>query len=221
MAHRDEFLALQARLEAAERELDEAKSEHELLRAAHAQKTREVEQLRRELAALREGRDKQGGDVAAERAFGLAAAAIGATALMVAMGVVASAREAMPPVAAPPADPVPAAIAGVHFGRVVSGGTPELMAEGETCSVEVTPVRAGPFDCRVEVRCGDRTIYGATADTGFVRCGGRAIVRDVHFSARDGDPAMELDLTARRVVVEEQLGLGTQRVEIELSPLFD
>src|SRR5690606_12057028 len=52
MTHRDELLSLQARVEAQQRELDDAKSEIALLRAAHAQKTREAEMLRRELDEL-------------------------------------------------------------------------------------------------------------------------------------------------------------------------
>ena len=40
-------------------------------------------------------------------------------------------------------------------------------------------------------------------------------------TARDGDPAMTLDLARGRIVVEERVGLGTQRVEIALDPVVD
>lgn len=220
MTHRDELSALQARLEARERELDEARAEIELLRAAHAQKTRQIEQLRRELADLRGGHAPLEDELPTRGTFGLPVMAIGGTALIVAITLMASARDALPPTAMPTAEIAPAMV-GVHFGRVVSGGTPEVVPVGETCSVTVEPVHTGPFDCRIEVRCGDRILYGATPETGFARCGGKTIVRDTGFSTRDGDPSLELDFTARRVTIEEQLGLGTQRVEIELPPLFD
>jgi hypothetical protein len=237
MTHRDEWLALQARVEAQAREIDEARSEIALLRAAHAQKTREAEQLRRELRASqpelgerdptqddREGRSPfersdhgEPPEGAVRRAFGAAAGVLAASAIFAAMlGATAASRGRARPIAR--AMHPMSAIAGVHLGRVVSDGAPELVAPGDTCTVEVTDVAAGPYDCRISVRCGEHTIYGATLDTGYVHCAGRAVVRDMNVTARDGDPAMELDIAARRVVVEEQLGLGTQRVEIELTP---
>jgi hypothetical protein len=104
----------------------------------------------------------------------------------------------------------------VREGHVVATSGPEILAVGEQCTVERTPVAAGRFDCRVEVRCGDQTLYGADPRTGYVRCDGREIVRDPDTTAFDGDPAMTLDLAHGLVTVEDRVGLATQRVSIEL-----
>jgi hypothetical protein len=229
MTHRDELLALQARVEAQAREIDDARSEIELLRAAHARKTREAEVLRRELAdrtlegepwtsAPSDARPPDAHDASVgmqRRSFGVAAAMIGGVALASAM-MIAAGGPAGPHRSRGHAAPVIESFE--HVGHVVEGSDPAVAVPGETCTVRREPmVGGGGLDCRVEVRCGERVLYGATHDTGYVRCGGRQVIRDREFTARDGDPAMELDLRLGRVIVEEQLGLGTQRVEIELT----
>lgn len=226
MTHRDELLSLQARVEAQAREIDEARSEIELLRAAHARKTREVEELRRALcgeAARGDGwaerepaiaRGARGDEGAYRRSFGLAAALIGGAALASTMLIAAGAGR---PHRNPSRAPTPFVSAFERVGHVVSGD-PAVADVGAECTVRREPVDEGAYDCRFEVRCGDRVLYGASPETGYVRCGSRLVVRDGNFTARDGDPAMEIDLVTGRVVVEEQLGLGTQRVEIALTP---
>lgn len=231
MTHRDEWLALQARLEAQAREIEDARAEIEFWRAAHAHKAREIERLRRQLEALhRPGATgapaaawsscvagPSGSRVIGSRvlcALGtvgtLAAAAVACLAAVVAL------RGSRPlPSVARAHVPPPSVLE--HLGHVLSGGG--LLPAGEACRVRVEPADAAPYDCRVEVRCGGLAIYGATADTGYVRCAGRDVVRDAQFTARDGDPAMQLDLASRRLVVEERLGLGTQRVEIALDTI--
>lgn len=218
MTHRDEWLAIQARVEAQERELDEARAENELLRAAHAQKVREAEQLKRELTAVRglEGPAGRGSPeaerdavVGHRRAFGALAGMVAGSAIL---GAAMITLGAPPPhrarVASPP-------MVSQRAGTVTAGAG--LFDEGASCTVRVESVDARPFDCRVEVSCEGQTLYGASADTGYVRCGGRGRILDGGFTAQDGDPRLELDLARGRVVVEEQLGLGTQRVAIELA----
>lgn len=220
MTHRDEWLAIQARVEAQERELDEAKAENELLRAAHARKVREAEQLKRELAAA-QGLDGPPGMGSAgaggtERDIGAPRRAFGALAGMVAGSAMLGA--AMITLGAPPphrARATTTPMVSQHAGTVTAGAG--LFDEGTACTVRVESVDRRPFDCRVEVSCEGHTLYGATANTGYVRCHGGATIRDTGFSAQDGDPRLELDLRRGRVVVEEQLGLGTQRVAIELA----
>lgn len=221
MTHRDEWLAIQARVEAQERELDEAKAENELLRAAHAQKVREAEQLKRELAAVRgldgpPGSGGAGGAGGTERDIGAPRRAFGALAGMVAGSAMLGA--AMITLGAPPPHRARVAttpMVSQHAGTVTAGAG--LFDEGAACTVRVESVDLRPFDCRVEVSCEGHTLYGATANTGYVRCHGGATIRDTGFGAQDGDPRLELDLRRGRVVVEEQLGLGTQRVAIELA----
>lgn len=242
MTHRDELLALRARLEAQARELDEAKTESELLRVANAQKTREIERLRSELEAAKPNepsltpdpwgnpteRPEGVGSVSRARAaahegrelrrpFAVAAMAMAATALLGAFVVALSAPH-RPRRARATEATIAARVGTVRLGTVIAGD-PAVAAEGTACAVSISPVEgSGYYDCRVEVRCGDRALYGATPDTGYVHCGDREILRDANFTVRDGDPAMELDFVTDRLVVEEQLGLGTQRVEIALSP---
>lgn len=220
MTHRDDFLAIQARVEAQERELDEARSEIELLRAAHAQKVREAEQLRRELAGLRGHHESEGeseGSLSprnARRAFGVLTGMIAGSALLGAAMITVGAHHPMRARARARARAMAAATV-ERTGTVVSGGG--LFDAGTPCTVRMEPAAAHPLDCRVEVSCDGRAIYGVTPETGYVRCSGRRAVRDGALSARDGDPRLELDLDSGRVLVEEQLGLGMQSVEIELA----
>ena len=241
MPHRDELLALRERADAQARELSEAKAELDLLRAAHARKTHEVEDLRR---VLRERdpeqatADERGSEDDLDapfppgerirRALGLAAgsialAALTTTAFLVAAGPPRCHRPGPRAMMAPPvlahgamAD-LSTGAETVHVGRVAEASEPAIVPVGAECTVRVEAREAGDYDCRVEVSCDGRLLYGTTTDTGFVRCGDGHVVRDAAFTARDGDPAMLLDADRRRVVVEEQLGLGTQRVEIALD----
>ncbi|HJL16438.1 MAG TPA: hypothetical protein RMH99_12325 [Sandaracinaceae bacterium LLY-WYZ-13_1] len=235
MTHRDELLALKARLEAQERAVDEARSENELLRAAHAQKTRELETLRRELHSLRDGDDvgepdaSHDPDGTTEEADGwrgggrslhlVVAAAVGLGLIGSMMLALAASRHAryhrVPLAHAAPSTAAPVTPL-VREGTVVSTSGPEVVQVGQTCTVERMPAYAGRFDCRIEVRCGEQTLYGADPHAGYVRCGGREVMRDSHMSAIDGDPAMTLDLARSTVTLQERVGLGTQRVTIEL-----
>lgn len=230
MTHRDELLALKARVEAQEREIDEAKSENELLRAAHAHKTREAETLRRELATSRFAPPPEGGappteqrpdeEVDTSKAIRFAAMALGlmmiGTLLMSsvvgARARQARARQMYSPVAMSAAEVTPL----VRSGTVIEMSGPQVVAAGESCTVERIPVHAGPFDCRIEVRCGEQTLYGHDPRTGFVRCAGQELVRDGNITAFDGDPAMTLDLAQGTVTVEDRVGMATQRVTISL-----
>ncbi len=225
MTHRDELLALQARVEAQAREIDEANSEISLLRAAHAQKTREAETLRRELSARSgEGFPPDGPSVSDDamhghRSFGFGAALMGGIALTSAMMILAGGpcgahRTQIPR--------MPTVESFERVGHVAVGSDPAIATPGEVCTVRREPAFVGSgFDCRVEVRCGDRALYGTTPESGYMRCGGRRVMRDRQFTSVDGDPKLELDLRSGTVIVEEQLGLGTQRVLIELAETVD
>lgn len=234
MTHRDELLALRTRVEAMERDIDEARSENELLRAAHAQKTREAETLKRRLEALHGGGDDGGGadgpplrpgpprrqppELQFGRAMRFAAIALGMTMLgtmMLSTVMSARARSHRARMQYGPA-PTSQVTPLVRTGTVVETSGPELLEVGDRCTVERIPVAAGPFDCRVEVRCGDQTLYGADPRTGYVRCAGQEVVRDGNTTRFDGDPAMTLDLAHDTVTVEERVGLGTQRIRIQL-----
>lgn len=251
MTHRDELLALKARVEAQAQELDEAKSEIELLRAAHANKTHQLEGLRREVALEAERRalaeepleqaDSDGigfendgpprrpqlrrpnaaRDIA--RSFHLGAMVmIGVAMASGLMMTAAASRHAhMRSMHGPRAmavgsfDVTPVSPL-IRTGTVVETSGPALLEIGETCTVSRIPVDAGQFDCRVVVGCGGQVLYGADPRTGYVRCDGQEVIEDHNMTAFDGDPAMRLDLARDTVVVEERVGLATQRVRIQL-----
>lgn len=252
MTHRDELLALKARVEAQAQELDEAKSEIELLRAAHANKTHQLEGLRREVeleAELRAqaaeppdqadpidgiGFENDGPprrpqlrppnaarDIA--RSFHLGAMVMVGVAMASGLMMTAAAsrhahmRSAHGPHAmsvgsfdVTPVSPL------IRTGTVVETSGPALLDIGETCTISRIPVDAGQFDCRVVVGCGGQILYGADPRTGYVRCDGQEVIEDTNMTAFDGDPAMRLDLARDTVVVEERVGLATQRIRIQL-----
>lgn len=217
MTHRDELLALKARVDALEQDLDETKAENELLRAAHARKTREVEALKR-----REEED----EIAATESpppppvtqtsrsshrlvmFGFALLGL----LSIAPFLAAHPGPGRGPMATAGGRVTPL----LRVGTVTESSGPSLPAVGDRCTVERIPVAAGAFDCRVEVRCGGQTLYGDDLRAGFVQCGGQELVRDPNPTAFDGDPAMTLDLAHGVVVLEDRAGLSPQRVRIEL-----
>ncbi len=105
----------------------------------------------------------------------------------------------------------------VHFARVIDPGVPAAVALDQACAVEVTPVHGSMFDCRVVVRCDDQVLYGESS-AGYNHCGSvpsRIVDGDV--TRDDGDPALEVDFASGRVVIEERVGLGTQRVELQIT----
>lgn len=105
----------------------------------------------------------------------------------------------------------------VRTARVIEPGSPAAVGEGEMCAIEVTPVDSGPFDCRVVVRCDDHVLYGEVPDSGFNFCGPvPSRIVDGNVSRDDGDPRLEIDLASGSVVIEERLGLGVQRVELQI-----
>lgn len=105
----------------------------------------------------------------------------------------------------------------VRVARVIEPGSPAAVGEGAMCAIEVTPVDSGPFDCRVVVRCDDHVLYGEVPDSGFNFCGPvPSRIVDGNVSRDDGDPRLEIDLASGSVVIEERLGLGVQRVELEI-----
>lgn len=104
----------------------------------------------------------------------------------------------------------------VRFARVIDPGVPAAVPLDQSCAVEVTPVHGSMFDCRVVVRCDDQVLYGESS-AGYNHCGpvpSRIVDGDV--SRDDGDPALEVDFASGRVVIEERVGLGTQRVELQI-----
>lgn len=235
MTHRDELLALKARVEAQARELDEAKSEIELLRAAHANKTLQLEGLRREVAEEEATADGIGFENDGPpsvpsparqiaRSFHLGAMVMIGVAMATGLMVSAAASRRAHfrhvhggralALGAHHARPAVAPL--VRTGTVVETSGPHLLDVGETCTVSRLPVRAGSFDCRVVVGCGGQILYGAQPMTGFVHCGGQEVIEDRQMTAADGDPAMRLDLARETVLVQERVGLGTQRIRIQL-----
>lgn len=106
----------------------------------------------------------------------------------------------------------------VRFARVIEPGVPAAVALDQMCAVEVTPVNGSEFDCRVVVRCDDQVLYGDTPDTGYNHCGPvPSRIVDGNVTRLDGDPALEIDFASGSVIVEERVGLGTQRVELMLA----
>lgn len=238
MTHRDDLLAMRARLQALEHEIDDVRAENDLLRDAHTQRALEAETLRRALAAARaapddaraehdEGEPWLEGDPAPselpadprarplDRALPAAALAAG----LVLMGTMTLAglgtlRLARARAVAPP--PLALVTPLSRPGTVVSAeGVPGLRP-GDACTVRREPVQAGRFDCRVVVECGGQRLYGADENSGYVQCGGREWVQDPDVTADDGDPRMVLDVALDVVTVEDRAGLEPWRVRVRI-----
>lgn len=106
-------------------------------------------------------------------------------------------------------------------GKVRTTSRPDQVPEGAACIVRVEPAFTRSHNCRLEVRCGDRTLYGAK-DTGFTRCemeDGRPVrAHDKQGSKAEGDPIVHVDLPAGKVEASDDVP-GAPDVTIALDPV--
>ena len=91
------------------------------------------------------------------------------------------------------------------------------VAVGEACSIDVTAEARSNLNCRVTIRCGERTLFGGPLLGGYAECGvtGKqySSALDPMPSARDGDPMLELDLARRTAKVAD----GGYEIEIAIA----
>ena len=242
MTHRDDRLAIEAKLEARTRELDEARAENELLREAQIRATLEAQALHRALDAgappppeppdehveAPEEEEPSGPptmNVAAQRASRRFMGVASSTALFVVVGLMvmsamlaARAHHARMAGAgsyatAPLATQVTPL---VRTGFVATVEGTDVVRPDDQCTVERVPVDASPFDCRIVVTCEGHVLYGADPRTGFNQCAGLEWVQDPETTPFDGDPALIMDVALDVVTIEDRVGLETQRVRIRI-----
>lgn len=94
-----------------------------------------------------------------------------------------------------------------HRAELVDA-TGDVSRSPSSCDVRVLPVSSGEFTCVVRVMCDGRVLYpNATQTAGYVQCeiqdGLPVRAVDSGFTARDGDPLVDLDLERGTVRVEE------------------
>lgn len=84
-----------------------------------------------------------------------------------------------------------------HAGTVTAVRGLEGVAPGQSCSLRVSPVPRGTFNCRLLLTCGARVVYGDGV-MGYAHCalvdGAPARATDTHTTGEEGDPALTLDL---------------------------
>ena len=105
----------------------------------------------------------------------------------------------------------------------VTGDLP--VASGAQCEVRVLPVRTHTFNCLIKVMCDGVVIYpepGLTA--GYVSCdlddGFPIRAVDDGVTDEDGDPTVDFDLHARRVVVSDARTDGRSfAAELDIDPM--
>lgn len=90
----------------------------------------------------------------------------------------------------------------------VTGAAP--VAGGATCSI-VSRAGGNDFSCRIEIRCGDVAIYGASPELGFALCGavmqdGKSglVADDTDLRFGHSEPLLTLDEPHGKAVVEAQ-----------------
>lgn len=107
-----------------------------------------------------------------------------------------------------------------HRAELVDA-TGDVSHSPTSCDVRVLPVSSGSFTCVVRVMCDGRVLYPNEAQTaGYVSCemrDGRPIrAVDSGYTARDGDPSVDLDLERGTVRVEEYDEAGQPRYSATL-----
>jgi len=103
-------------------------------------------------------------------------------------------------------------------------GTPPV-PQGSQCTVAVTPVSGGQFNCRVQVQCAGQTVYGG-GQSGFTNCmmqpgaaGGMGVVaNDTGMTPADGDPSLALQGGNNTVMVSDQGAGGMWSINIATTP---
>jgi hypothetical protein len=91
------------------------------------------------------------------------------------------------------------------------------LAVGDTCEVDVLAEARADLNCRVTIRCGERTLFGGEMLGGYAAChvtdGRYDAASDPAPTARDGDPIVEVDVARRFARVADakydvQIALG-------------
>jgi hypothetical protein len=92
------------------------------------------------------------------------------------------------------------------------------LAVGARCTVSVRNESRGGFPCRVAVVCDGLSLFGGSIPGGYAECTARqgrwVLAEDRGFTARDGDPALALDVERATVLVQD----ASLRVELSLGP---
>jgi hypothetical protein len=93
-----------------------------------------------------------------------------------------------------------------HEAMVTSAEGSAVVQVGMQCVVSLERTDDDVYNCRVEVRCGDETLYGLPG-AGFNRCvvrGGRFVAaEDAYRTRTDGDPYMRFDLEHHQAIIED------------------
>lgn len=106
-------------------------------------------------------------------------------------------------------------------GRVSATRGASVANVGDQCSVTISPVASARFNCRIQVECGGNMVYGLPHE-GYTRCaveGERPVrARDYSTSSFDGDPELELDVDARKLIVSDFASSGESSLSVTLDP---
>jgi hypothetical protein len=106
-------------------------------------------------------------------------------------------------------------------GKVRTTSRPDQVPLGAACTLRVEPAFTRSHNCRLELRCAGRTLYGA-GNNGFTRCeldGGRPVrAHDGRGTAAEGDPILHMDLPAAKVDASDDVP-GAPDVAIALDPI--
>jgi hypothetical protein len=239
MSYRDEREALRQRVEDLEQELARARRQIE---EAQAERSK-TDRLEVELAATQRTLDRIRNELRSRRPIlGGSRRSLASPLLMVLLGMTAWSAIALGVMGRPsrlghhrsfehePRMPQIMAMAEAmadrkvpnvyRSGTVASVSGDAKVAAGTECSVTVKPARLRPdVNCKVSVKCGGETIYGE-GHAGFARCEVRdgllVSAADKDTTDADNDPALELDLAARRVSVRDK-GSSTYEIGIDLG----
>lgn len=112
----------------------------------------------------------------------------------------------------------PAGVQAQRVSATVSSSIgPSGVTVGQPCTVAVIPT-GETQNCRIEVRCGQTALYGASQDVGWSTCGadasGGVVSRDPDPSSAGGDPTLDLRLGEHVVVLTDQGPSGSWAVEL-------
>lgn len=105
--------------------------------------------------------------------------------------------------------------------RVVESENLAATPVGQTCTVRVAPVAMLDFNCHVDVICNGEVLYGVHP-MGYAHCDvdGANVLRasDPYVTTQDQDPAVSVDFTSSRVVVEDRRDGRATRAVLLITP---
>ena len=79
------------------------------------------------------------------------------------------------------------------------------LERGTACTVRIDPAKGRPYNCRVQVQCAERKLFGTTSTNGYAHCQvDSGVATEAHEAAPDdSDPDIHYDAATGRIIIKD------------------